>query len=85
MLLNLSIVYSFVLLKSILFYEYTTISISLPLLIKVPLLIKNNWVISSFMLLLTKMLQTYLSKPFFFFFLKSFLLFIYLFWPHREA
>ena len=84
MLLNLSIVYSFVLLKSILFYEYTTISISLPLLIKVPLLIKNNWVISSFMLLLTKMLQTDLSKPFFFF-LKSFLLFIYLFWPHREA
>ena len=84
MLLNLSIVYSFVLLKSILFYEYTTISISLPLLIKVPLLIKNNWVISSFMLLLTKMLQTDLSKPFFFF-LMSFVFFIYLFWPHREA
>ena len=76
MLLNLSIVYSFVLLKSILFYEYTTISISLPLLIKVPLLIKNNWVISSFMLLLTKMLQTDLSKPFFFFEVVSF---IYLF------
>ena len=69
MLLNLSRVYSFVLVKSILFYEYTTISVSVPLLIKVR-------AISSFMLLLTKMLQTDLSKPFSFFFGSC--LFIYL-------
>ena len=70
MLLNLSIVYSFVLVKSILFYEYTTISVSVPLLIKVR-------AISSFMLLLTKMLQTDLSKPFFFFWKLFIYLFIY--------